>query len=218
MPGVKNVSDDILVYGKTQMEHDNSLRTVLKRLIESGLTLNKAKCELNKSELEFFGHVFSANGVCIDPKRIEAINKMEPPKNAAETKSYLGRAQFLARYINNFSSLFEPLRVLTKAHEPFRWGQREQQSFDAIKDNMCKNIITAYFSPTKPTTIIIDGSKSGLAAILAQPSGRRDEMHVISYASRSVTPSESRYSQIELEALASVYLRTFPSIYLRRRF
>ena len=62
IPGVKNVSDDILVYGKTQMEHDNSLRTVLKRLIESGLTLNKAKYELNKSELEFFGYVFSANG------------------------------------------------------------------------------------------------------------------------------------------------------------
>ena len=47
IPGVKNVSDDILVYGKTQMEHDNSLRTVLKRLIESVLTLNKAKCEVS---------------------------------------------------------------------------------------------------------------------------------------------------------------------------
>ena len=81
------------------MEHDNSLRTVLKRLIESGLTLSKVKCELNKSELEFFGHVFSADGVRIVPNRIEAINKMEPPKNAAVTKSFLEMAQFSARYI-----------------------------------------------------------------------------------------------------------------------
>ena len=88
IPEVKNVSDDILVYGKTQMEQDNSLRTVLKRLIESGLTLNKAKCELNKSELEFFGHVLSADGVRIDPKRIEAINKMEPPKNALRQRTF----------------------------------------------------------------------------------------------------------------------------------
>ena len=87
------------------MEYDNSLRIVLKRLIESGLTLNKVKCELNRSEPEFFGHVFSADGVRIDPKRIEAINKIEPPKTAAEIKSLLDMAQFSARYINNFSSL-----------------------------------------------------------------------------------------------------------------
>ena len=84
----QNVSDDVLVYGKT---HDNSLRTVLKRLIESGIILNKAKCKLNKSELEFFGHVFSADGVRIDPKRIAAINKIEPPKSAAETELFLER-------------------------------------------------------------------------------------------------------------------------------
>ena len=71
---------------------------------------------------------------------------------------------------------------------------------------MCKNIVTAYFSPTKPTTIIVDGSKSGFAAMLSKPSGRRGEMRVVSYASRSITPAESRYSQIELESLACVLL------------
>ena len=79
---------------------------------------------------------------------------------------------------------------------------------------MCKNIVTAYFSPSKTTTIIVDGSKSGLAAILAQPSGRRDEMRVISYASRSVTPAESRYSQMNLRhcracLLANVFIDIF---------
>ena len=68
---------------------------------------------------------------------------------------------------------------------------------------MCENIVTAYFSPTKPTTI--DESKSGLAVIIAQLSGRRGEMRERSYASRSVKPAEFQYSQIEVETLACVF-------------
>ena len=76
---VRVICDDILVFGKTQRQHKEALREVIKRLSASGLTLNKAKCELNKSELEFYGHVFSAKGIKIQPKRIETIIKMKAP-------------------------------------------------------------------------------------------------------------------------------------------
>ncbi|CAB3993644.1 Hypothetical predicted protein [Paramuricea clavata] len=62
IPGAINISDDILVFGKTQKEHDQALAAVFQRLRERGLTLNKLKCEYSKNSLEFFGYVFGADG------------------------------------------------------------------------------------------------------------------------------------------------------------
>ena len=61
--GAKNISDDILVFGKSRKEHEQHLRAVFQRLREKGLTLNKIKCEYSKDKLEFFGYVFSKEGI-----------------------------------------------------------------------------------------------------------------------------------------------------------
>ena len=53
VPGTKNVSDDIIIYGKTLADHDRSLHHLLKTLSEAGLTINKTKCEFHKKEIEF---------------------------------------------------------------------------------------------------------------------------------------------------------------------
>ena len=66
--GAINISDDILVFGKTLEEHDKNLKAVFRRLREKGLTLNKSKCELRKDKLEFFEYVFSKDIISPDPK------------------------------------------------------------------------------------------------------------------------------------------------------
>lgn len=63
---LKNLSNDIIVYGATQANHDNSLRAVFQRLKESGLTLNCKNCEDNSSRLEFFGFLFTAGNITAD--------------------------------------------------------------------------------------------------------------------------------------------------------
>ena len=73
IPGALNISDDILVYGKDQQDHDINLAQTLKRVSENNLTLNKAKCVFNKQRLEYNGNVYSAEGVSPDPKKISAI-------------------------------------------------------------------------------------------------------------------------------------------------
>ena len=82
--GVKNLSDDIIIYGRTQTEHDDSLKAVFQRLKERGLTLNKKKCEFNKSKLEFFGFIFSAGGISADPKKVTAIQEAGEPQDPSE--------------------------------------------------------------------------------------------------------------------------------------
>ena len=71
LKGTLNISDDILVFGKNQAEHDENLRACFQRLRESGLTLNREKCVFNKGNLKFFGYVFSKSGLSPDPDKIK---------------------------------------------------------------------------------------------------------------------------------------------------
>ena len=125
IPGTLNVSDDILVYGKTQKEHDERLVMALDRLRERGLTLNKAKCVFNKETLKYHGYIFSKHGVSPDPDKVLALNKAEPPTTPSEVRSLLGMANFCSRFIPDYATITEPLRQLTKKSVKWTWGENE---------------------------------------------------------------------------------------------
>ena len=197
--GVRNLSDDIIVLGKTQAEHDSSLQATLKRLEERGAKLNKGKCKFSVHELTFFGHVFSAEGIKADPKKIDTIVNCEAPKNVSEIRSFLGMAQYVARFIPDFASRTEPLRRLTRKDVPWEWTQQEQEAFDNIKEALTSTQVMAYFNPAKQTEVLVDASQVGVGAILAQ------EGKIIAYASRALTDVEQRYSQTDRDMLAVVF-------------
>ena len=71
--GCHNISDDIIVHGETQYEHDERLSEVLRRLSENGLTLNKENCQFSLSGLTFMGHVLSEKGVSVDDYKVRAV-------------------------------------------------------------------------------------------------------------------------------------------------
>jgi len=68
--GVVCLMDDVLVFGKNQIEHDENLHTVLKRLSSAGVTY---KCEFSKPELKFLGHIVNEHGIQADPDKTKAI-------------------------------------------------------------------------------------------------------------------------------------------------
>ena len=80
----KNIVDDIMIYADNQEDHDKVIKMVLTRLRVKNLTLNKNKCEFNKSELKFMGRVLSTFGNQIDETKLKAVRDAEPPKNANE--------------------------------------------------------------------------------------------------------------------------------------
>ena len=89
IPKAFNISDDILVHGRTQAEHDDNLRQVFEQVRATNLTLNREKCVFNQRHLSFFGHVWSPEGVSADPQKLEAIRKMKTTENAEEVRSLL---------------------------------------------------------------------------------------------------------------------------------
>lgn len=106
---------------------------------------------------------------------------------------------YCSRFIPNYSTVTEPLRVLTKSDHPFTWTPKHQQAFDQLKRLLTSDTVLAYFDPHKAATILVDASPVGLGAILCQ------DNRVVAYASRSLTPVEQRYSQTEREALGVLF-------------
>ena len=198
--GAKNITDDIIVYGKTPELHDQALKDTLQKLKLNGLTLNRAKCLFDQSRIEFFGYVLSAEGISPDPAKVQALREAGRPSNAEEVRSFLGMANYSARFIKNFSTIAAPLRELTRSKVEWRWRKREQEAFMKIKNSLLDSATLAYYEVGADTEVVVDASPVGLGAVLTQK--KRDGHRPVTYISRSLSPVEQRYSQTEREALA----------------
>lgn len=127
IPGARNISDDIIVFGKDQHDHDVALQAVLQRMRDCNLTANPDKCLLNQSSIDFFGHCFTAEGISPDQGKVESLLNACPPKNVNEARSFLGMAQYLSRFIKDFASISAPIRQLTcKDDAKWVWGPQQQ--------------------------------------------------------------------------------------------
>ena len=82
--GVEVQLDDVLVHSRDQVQHDNRLHQVLRRLAESKITLNKVKCEFSVSKVKGLGHNVSSESIAADSEKIEAIRNLATPRNVAE--------------------------------------------------------------------------------------------------------------------------------------
>lgn len=201
--GVENISDDLIVHGNSDDEHDKRLVKVIETLIKNGLTINVDKCLIRLPELEYMGHIMSGNGISPTQDRVKAVMEARKPNSASEVRSFLGLVNFSARFIPNLATIAEPLRKLTRQGEPFRWGQSQETAFQRLIDELSKAETLAYFKKDAETEIVVDASPVGLGAILVQH--QYGEKRVICYASRSLTAVERRYSQTEKEALGIVW-------------
>ena len=101
LEGVLCLIDDILVFGKDECEHQERLITVLQRIKKAGITLNKEKCEIGKTELKFLGHVIDQNGIKADPEKVQAIQEMRPPENVSDLRRFIGMMNQLGKFHQN---------------------------------------------------------------------------------------------------------------------
>ncbi|MCG8430742.1 MAG: RNA-directed DNA polymerase, partial [Candidatus Omnitrophica bacterium] len=147
LPGCKNISDDIIVHGKDRKEHDRNLRAVLKRLKEHGVTLNLPKCHFYQSQVKFYGHIFSAEGIKPDPKKIQSIVDAPAPLDVSGVKSLLGMAQYLARFIPDYAHITAPLRELTRNDVKWEWNHTHDDALNDLKKALTGARVMAYFNP-----------------------------------------------------------------------
>ena len=192
--------DDVLIHGATQQEHDQRLHEVLKRLQKARVTLNAKKCQFSTKSVKFLGHVVDPTGIRLDPDKVKAIQKVRTPQNVGDVRRFLGMV-YQMKFSPNLAEETQPLRELLVKDNAWVWGEPQQRSFARTKDLMTNAPVLALFDPNQETVLSADASSFGLGAVLLQrqPSG---ELKPVTFISRSMTPTEQRYAQIEKEALA----------------
>lgn len=199
LPGIVAVHDDIIIHGTNKSEHDERLRQFLGTCEQHNVKLNKEKLELAKSSIIFMGHVISDKGVSMDPEKGKAVRDFPAPKSVPELRRFLGMVQYLARYIPKLSDMIHALQNLTKKGVIFTWSTTQQAAFDAVKNAIDESSQLAIFDPNKELHLENDASEYGLGSVLTQ------DGKPLAFASRTLSPAEKNYAQIEKEMLAITY-------------
>lgn len=214
IPGCKNLSDDIIVFGSTQEEHDTNLHLLLQRLESKGLTLNVKKCQFKQTQMDFFGLNFSQGGITLTQSKIDALLNASSPRSAKELKSLYGLINYCARFIKNAATLLAPFRELTKRNARWFWTPKHEQALDEVKKALTTEAM-AFFNKDWHTVLTTDASPTGLGVVMSQVNPEDSECRkIVLYASRGLTPVERKYSQVEREALALVWACERLKLYL----
>nr|GFD12774.1 hypothetical protein [Tanacetum cinerariifolium] len=79
------------------------------------------------------GHIVSAEGIMMDPVKVEAITKWPRPTSVTEVHSFLGLASYYRRFVEGFSRLALPLTKLMRKGEKFVWNEEREKSFEELK-------------------------------------------------------------------------------------
>ena len=112
LPMVVVYIDDILVAGRSQVEHLANLAQVLQRLEEAGKRLKKEKCSFCLPEVEYLRHSISVGGLCPSMTKVQAITDVLEPSKVSELKSFLGLVNYYAKFIPNLATTLSPLYKL----------------------------------------------------------------------------------------------------------
>ena len=195
--------DDIIVYSRSFEEHLEHLDQVFERLLQADLKLKLSKCEFFMQQLQFLGHMVSANGIQPDFDKVKAICNMPPPKCVKDIRAFIGMCGYYRRYIPNFAHVAGPLISLTRKNAVFTWSPACEQAFQTLKTWLTNSPVLIHPDLNKPYRVYTDASDYAVGAILAQL-GDDGEKHVVHYLSQQLSRTQRKWATIEKEAWAVV--------------
>ena len=183
----------------------------MERLSAANLKLQPDKCEFLRPEVAYLGHIIDTEGVRPDPKKIEAVKNFPTPKNPKNIEQFLGLARYYRRFIDGFSKIATPLNQLLKKDVKFIWSEKEQETFELLKEKLCEEPLLQKPDFSQPFILTTDASGFAIGGILSQ--GKIGKDKPIAYTSRSLNDCE-KYDTYEKETFAFIYCVTYFRPYL----
>jgi hypothetical protein len=147
----------------------------------------------------FLGHVISAEGIAVDPRKIQEVLEWKSPKSVTQIRSFLGLAGYYHRFIPNFSKIAKPMTQLLEKEAKFKWSPQYEKTFLTLKKLLTTAPVLAQPDIKKPFDVYCDASGMGIGGVLMQD-GR-----AIAYALRQLRCHEEHYPTHDLELLAVVH-------------
>ena len=145
------------------------LEQVFRILDDNGLTINRDKCELGKSSLDFLGYRVDSTGITPLPERVVAIAKVPPPTSVKELQSFLGMVNYYRRFIPHAAEhLFHLFGCLKGKPKKLPWSKDCQSSFEAIKSALASATLLLHPIPGAHLALTTDASKLAMGGVLEQ--------------------------------------------------
>ncbi|GMG17590.1 unnamed protein product [Phytophthora fragariaefolia] len=166
--------DDIFVHsraelGKTDVENQvEHLRAVLEYMRTNKLYANIDKCIFGPEEIPFLGCFVGKRGLRADPAKVKVIVEWPVPRNQKDLRKWLGLANYLHEYSENYAEMTRPLSNLLKKDVEWRWNAEHQDAFKAIKDSLPHAPILALPDPDRPFSVVCNASDFTIRCALLQ--------------------------------------------------
>jgi len=201
--------DDTIVYSKTFEDHLKHLEELFERFRKARITLKASKCQVAMEEVEYLGLLCSKRGVRINPKRIEAVLKIVPPRNIRGVRQFLGLSNYYRKFLERYAELVHPIQLLTSPKNRFEWTEQCQKAFETIKEALTSAPILIHPDLEKRFSLKTDASQYAVGAVLSQmvklasvsKSKSSDEMAeaVVEYFSKSLKGAQLNWTATERE-------------------
>jgi hypothetical protein len=191
----------ICLYTRKQAEeHLAHLEFIFQALYEHGFYLNPKKCEFNKPEVRFLGHIISSEGCKVDPCKVETMNAWPEPATEKEMYSFLGFANYFRQFIQDYATIAAPLHELVH-YKKFGdvWTDLHQACFGAIKLALASAPTLKMPDFQSPFEVIVDASNVAIGGVLLQ------DNQPVAYKSKKLTDTQKRWTTTERELWAAVH-------------
>lgn len=197
--------DDILIFSRSQEEHNAHVKLVLERLRSAKLYANPSKCVFDQDEVEYLGYILGKDGLKMNPKKLSTIVDWPEPRSVKDIQSFLGFANFYRRFIAHYAQIVLPLHAHTRkdAPTPFALSDDARNAFNKLKRIFTSAPVLRHFDPSLPVTLITDASDFAISGIVHQPDPH-NQLHPVAFYSRKLSPAEINYDVYNKEMLAII--------------
>jgi hypothetical protein len=191
--------DDILVYLRSEEEHEVHLHLALQKLQEHRLYAKLSKCEFWMKQVSFLGHIISKGGTSVDPSKVQDVLSWNVPMSVNDIQSFIGLAGYYWRFIEGFLKISKLMIKLLERDKKLEWTPACEASFQELNKRLTTALILVMPDMEKLFSIYCDASGQGLRCVLMQ------DGHVVAYASWQLRKHEAHYLTHDLELAVVVH-------------
>ncbi|XP_058763854.1 uncharacterized protein LOC131637289 [Vicia villosa] len=189
--------DDMIAKSHTEEDHIVHLQKLFERLQKYKLRLNPNKCTFGVRSGKLLGFIVSQRGIEVDPDKVKAIQEMPAPKTEKEVRGFLGRLNYISRFISHLTATCEPIFKLLRKNQEIQWNEDCQTAFETIKQYLQEPPILMPPVHGRPLIMYLTVLERSMGCVLGQQDETGRKEHAIYYLSKKFTDCESRYSYLE---------------------